>query len=96
MLSKLQKKLEDFVHIVLIPIYFALAGLNVNIGLLNRGIDWAYTIGIILLAMIGKVLGGFIGGKINKLRWRESLAVGVLMSCKGIVEIVVLTVGLNA
>ena len=37
-----------------------------------------------------------IAGKLNKLLWRESLAVGVLMSCKGIVEIVVLTVGLNA
>lgn len=93
---KITEKLEDLVHIVLIPIYFALAGLNVNIGLLNRGIDWAYTIGIVLLAMIGKVFGGFIAGKLNKLLWRESLAVGVLMSCKGIVEIVVLTVGLNA
>ena len=93
---KITEKLEDLVHIVLIPIYFALAGLNVNIGLLNRGIDWAYTIGIILLAMIGKIFGGFIAGKLNKLLWRESLAIGVLMSCKGIVEIVVLTVGLNA
>jgi len=93
---KITEKLEDLVHIVLIPIYFALAGLNVNIGLLNRGIDWAYTIGIILLAMVGKIFGGFIAGKLNRLLWRESLAVGVLMSCKGIVEIVVLTVGLNA
>ncbi|CUM48587.1 unnamed protein product [Debaryomyces tyrocola] len=93
---KITEKLEDLVHIVLIPIYFALAGLNVNIGLLNRGIDWAYTIGIILLAMVGKIFGGFIAGKLNRLLWRESLAIGVLMSCKGIVEIVVLTVGLNA
>ena len=46
--------------------------------------------------MVGKIFGGFIAGKLNKLLWRESLAIGVLMSCKGIVEIVVLTVGLNA
>ena len=57
---KITEKLEDLVTIVLIPIYFALAGLNVNIGLLNRAIDWAYTIGIILLAMVGKIFGGLL------------------------------------
>ncbi|ABN65367.2 K(+)/H(+) antiporter [Scheffersomyces stipitis CBS 6054] len=93
---RITEKLEDLVHIVLIPLYFAIAGLNVNLGLLNKGIDWGYTIGIIILAMVGKIFGGFISAKMNKLLWRESLAVGVLMSCKGIVEIVVLNVGLNA
>lgn len=93
---RITEKLEDLIHIVLIPIYFALAGLNVNLGLLNRGIDWAYTIGIILLAMFGKIMGGFVAARFNKLLFRESLAVGVLMSCKGIVEIVVLSLGLNA
>lgn len=89
-------KIEDIVHLVFVPTYFALAGLSVNLGLLNRGIDWAYIIGIISLAMIGKVGGGFIAAKFNGLLMRESLAVGVLMSCKGIVEIVVLNVGLTA
>lgn len=93
---KITEKLEDIVHIILIPIYFALAGLNVNLGLLNQGIDWAYIIGIISLAMVGKIFGGFVASKLNKLLWRESLTVGILMSCKGIVEIVVLNVGLSA
>lgn len=93
---KITEKLEDLVNVVLIPLYFANAGLSTNLGLLNRGIDWGYTIGIILLAMVGKIVGGFFALRLNKLLWRESLAVGVLMSCKGIVEIVVLSVGLNA
>lgn len=93
---KITEKLEDIVNIILIPIYFAIAGLHVNLGLLNNGIDWAYIVGIICLAMVGKVFGGFIAAKLNNLLWRESLAVGILMSCKGIVEIVVLNVGLSA
>lgn len=93
---KITEKLEDLVHIVFIPLYFALAGLGVNLGLLNKGIDWAYIIAIILLALFGKILSGFVASKLNKMLWRESLAVGVLMSCKGIVEIVALSVGLNA
>lgn len=93
---RVTEKLEDIVHIVMIPVYFVIAGLGVNLGDLNHGIDWAYTIGIIALAMVGKVAGGLMAAKLNGLFWRESLAVGVLMSCKGIVEIVVLNVGLNA
>lgn len=93
---RITEKLEDVVHIVMIPLYFGIAGLSVNLGDLNKGIDWAYTIGIILLAMFGKVTGGILAAKMNGMFWRESLAVGVLMSCKGIVEIVVLNVGLSA
>ncbi|KAK9475251.1 K(+)/H(+) antiporter [Dipodascopsis tothii] len=92
----LTEKIEDLVNVVLIPLYFALAGLNTNLGLLNRGIDWAYVVAIIVVALVGKISGGFAAAKMNKLLWRESLSVGVLMSCKGIVEIVVLTTGLKA
>lgn len=93
---RITEKLEDLVHIVMIPVYFAVAGLSVDLGELNQGIDWAYVVGIILLAMVGKIVGGIFAAKLNGLLWRESMAVGVLMSCKGIVEIVVLNVGLNA
>lgn len=93
---RITEKLEDLVHIVMIPIYFTLAGLGVNLGDLSSGLDWAYIVGIIGLAMFGKITGGLIAAKLNGLLWRESLTVGVLMSCKGIVEIVVLNVGLNA
>lgn len=93
---KITEKLEDLVHIVLIPIYFANTGLSVNLGLLNTGKDWGFTIGVIALAMVGKIVGGMFAAKLNKFLWRESLAVGILMSCKGIVEIVALTIGLNA
>lgn len=93
---RITEKLEDLVHVVMIPVYFAIAGLNVNLSELNRKIDWAYTIGITLLALVGKITGGFAAAKLNGLLWRESLSVGVLMSCKGIVEIVVLNVGLNS
>ncbi|KAG7885060.1 hypothetical protein KL938_001317 [Ogataea parapolymorpha] len=92
----LTEKIEDLVNIVFVPLYFALAGLSVNLGLLNRGIDWAYIICIIVVAMLGKIFGGFVAARFFGLFKRESLSVGVLMSCKGIVEIVVLNTGLNA
>ena len=93
---RITEKLKDFIYVLMIPIYFAVVGLSVDLTKLNRGVDWAYCIAVIALAMVGKVLGGFLGAKLNGFCWRDSLTVGVLMSCKGMVEIVVLNVGLNA
>lgn len=93
---KLTSRIEDLVNIIFIPIYFGMSGLDVDLGLLDKGIDWAWAFGLIGVAMFGKVFGGFVAAKLNGLYWRESLTVGILMSCKGIVEIVVLQTGLRA
>ncbi|SCU92692.1 LAFA_0F12244g1_1 [Lachancea sp. 'fantastica'] len=93
---KLADRMEDIPNIVMIPIYFTIAGLNVDLTKLNAGRDWGFTFASIGIAVSTKVASGFLMSKLNGLLWRESLAVGVLMSCKGIVEIVVLTTGLNA
>lgn len=93
---RLTARIEDLVNLVFAPIYFGIAGLNADLSLLNEGIDWAYIVGLIGIAILGKILGGMVPARIMGLFWRESLTVGVLMSCKGIVEIVVLQTGLKA
>ncbi|CCF55581.1 hypothetical protein KAFR_0A01430 [Kazachstania africana CBS 2517] len=93
---KLTERMEDIPNIVLIPIYFAVSGLNVDLTLLNEGKDWGFVFASIGIAICSKIIPGTLVAKTHRLFWRESLVVGVLMSCKGIVEIVVLTVGLGA
>ncbi|EDO15458.1 hypothetical protein Kpol_463p7 [Vanderwaltozyma polyspora DSM 70294] len=93
---KLAERMEDIPNIVLIPIYFAVAGLNVDLTLLNEGRDWGYVFASIGVAISAKVVSGTAVAKLHGLYFREAAAVGILMSCKGIVEIVVLTVGYNA
>ena len=87
---KLTEKIEDLVTVFFLPLYFALSGLSTNLGLLNDGITWAYVVGVIAIAFIAKVVGGTLAARANKLVWRESLTIGVLMSCKGLVELIVL------
>ena len=87
---KLTEKIEDLVTVFFLPLYFALSGLSTNIGLLNSGKTWAYVIGVIAVAFVGKVAGGTLAARLNKMVWRESFTVGVLMSCKGLVELIVL------
>ncbi|SJM83917.1 probable K(+)/H(+) antiporter 1 [Zygosaccharomyces bailii] len=93
---KLAERMEDIPNIVLIPIYFAVAGLQADLTLLNQGRDWGYIFASIGIAIGSKIVSGSLLSQVFGLFWRESLAVGILMSCKGIVEIVVLSVGLNA
>ncbi|RDW71906.1 putative K(+) antiporter 1 [Coleophoma crateriformis] len=93
---KLTEKIEDLVTVLFLPLYFALSGLSTDLGLLNDGITWAYVIGVIAVAFGGKIIGGTLAARGNKLVWRESLTIGVLMSCKGLVELIVLNIGLQA
>ncbi|KAI0483649.1 K+/H+ antiporter 1 [Xylaria cf. heliscus] len=93
---KVTEKIEDLISVLLIPLYFAFSGLSTDLGLLNDGITWAYVIAIIVVAFSGKIIGGTLAARLNGLVWRESLTIGVLMSCKGLVELIVLNVGLQA
>lgn len=87
---KITEKIEDIVGALFLPLYFALSGLNTNLSLLDDGITWAYVVGVTSVAFFAKISGGTIAAKLNGLVWRESLTIGVLMSCKGLVELIVL------
>ncbi|KZT09170.1 uncharacterized protein LAESUDRAFT_810813 [Laetiporus sulphureus 93-53] len=92
----LTEKLEDMVSVIFLPLYFTLSGLNTNLGLLDNGITWGYTIAIISLSFSGKFGGCTLAARCVGFSWRESSTIGSLMSCKGLVELIVLNVGLEA
>ncbi|KAG8833005.1 K(+)/H(+) antiporter [Serendipita sp. 399] len=92
----LTEKLEDLVSLLFLPLYFTLSGLKTDLGLLNNGTTWAYTILITVVAFIGKFVGAATSSRWLGFNWRESGAIGVLMSCKGLVELIVLNIGLQA
>ncbi|KAF2755127.1 hypothetical protein EJ05DRAFT_513439 [Pseudovirgaria hyperparasitica] len=93
---KVTEKIEDLVSALLLPLYFALSGLNTNLGLLDNGITWGYVVAVILIAFVAKFIGAAVAARANGLYWRESFTIGSLMSCKGLVELIVLNIGLNA
>ena len=92
----LTEKMEDLVLVVFLPIYFALSGLKTNLGDLNSGKAWAYTVAIIVIAFFSKFMGCAVAARAFGFNLRESAAVGTLMSCKGLVELIVLNIGLSA
>lgn len=92
---KVTEKIEDIVSALFLPLYFALSGLNTNLGLLDNGITWAYVIAVICVAFFAKFIGAAIAARANGLVWRECFTIGALMSCKGLVELIVLVSNFN-
>jgi Kef-type K+ transport system membrane component KefB len=87
---KVTEKLEDIIGALFLPLYFTLSGLNTNLGLLDSGITWAYVVAVTVVSFFTKVTGASLAARLNGLVWRESFTIGALMSCKGLVELIVL------
>jgi Kef-type K+ transport system membrane component KefB len=92
----LTERIEDLVNMLFIPIYFVLSGLKTDLTKLNTGIMWGYIVMLTVVAWAGKFVGCAGVARIMGYTWRESGAIGMLMSCKGLVELIVLNVGLDA
>lgn len=87
---KVTEKLEDLIGALFLPLYFTLSGLNTDLGLLDTGITWGYVVAVTVTAFFSKVVGATLAARFNGIVWRESFTIGALMSCKGLVELIVL------
>lgn len=94
-LPQVRSMLETFTAAFFAPIFFAFSGLRVDIGLLDTGEVVAWTAGVIVVAIIAKIIGTFAGGFFGGMRGREALALGSGLSALGAMGIVVAIVGLN-
>ena len=93
--TELSQRFEALIVVLLLPIYFALTGLRSSIFLISDGTMWVYCAVIIVLAVAGKLGGSMLSARLNGMSWRESAAVGVLMNTRGLVELVILNIGLD-
>jgi len=84
-----------FAHLFLTPIFFACSGIQVSLSALNEPTLWQWLLWFLLGGTVGKVLGSYIGARIYGLKSIDSIEVGVLMNTKGLVELVLLGVGLQ-
>jgi Kef-type K+ transport system membrane component KefB len=78
----------------LLPVFFVVTGLSVQLRALNWEAAWVLAL-VLVVAFGGKILGGSLGARVHGVRGRESVALGVLMSSRGLTELVVLTLGLS-
>jgi Kef-type K+ transport system membrane component KefB len=93
--KQLTEKLEDLVRIVFLPIFFVFTGTRTEVGLLSGPGAWLLCLLIVTLAFLGKLGGVSITAKLMGVGWRQATALGALMNTRGLMELVVLNVGLD-
>lgn len=89
------EKLEDLTVVLLLPLFFAFTGLRARIGLLDTWQLWAICALVCAVAIIGKLGGSTAAARLTGMGWREAGALGVLMNTRGLMELVILNVGLD-
>ncbi len=89
------EKVEDVSVILLLPLFFVFTGLRTQIGLINDPYLWKITGLIIAVAVIGKFVGSALAAKFVGQSWRDSLTIGALMNTRGLMELIVLNIGLD-
>lgn len=93
--KSLTGKMEDLVVVLLLPIFFALTGLKTSVGSIAGLEVWFYCVLITFVAIAGKLGGAMVAARISGLSWRQSGAIGILMNTRGLMELVVLNIGLE-
>ncbi|KAL1350114.1 hypothetical protein HN51_014262 [Arachis hypogaea] len=91
--SSVAKRIEDFVTVLLLPLYFASSGLKTDVAKLHGMEEWGLLVLVIVMACVGKILGTFTVAMMSMIPVRESLTLGFLMNTKGLVELIVLNIG---
>jgi Kef-type K+ transport system membrane component KefB len=88
-------KLEELVLILLLPAFFAFTGMRTQIGLVSGADQWLMCGAITAVACIGKIGGSFVAARFSGLSTREAASLGALMNTRGLMELVVLNLGLD-
>ncbi len=94
--EEITRRIDDFVVTLLLPIFFVYTGLRTNIGLLDRPELWLLTLALIAIAILGKLAGAAIAARVAGFNWKASAVIGTLMNTRGLTELIVLNLALDA
>jgi Kef-type K+ transport system membrane component KefB len=87
--------LRTFTLAFLAPLFFATAGLRIDLGTLVKPVVLAAALSLLAIAIAGKFAGAYLGARLSRMNRWEALALGAGMNARGVVEVIVAMVGLR-
>jgi Kef-type K+ transport system membrane component KefB/nucleotide-binding universal stress UspA family protein len=90
----IENQLRGLIFALFMPIFFALAGVTTNLGILAEPGPLALACVLVAIASLGKFVGVLIGGRLGGMTAAEALAAGCGLNARGSTEIIVATMGL--
>lgn len=91
----IESQLRGIITALFMPVFFGVAGLSADLTVLVDPTLALLTLGLVVIASVGKFSGAFLGGRIAGLSWKEAVAVGCGMNARGSTEVIVASIGLS-
>ena len=88
-------KMEDICVVLLLPLYFFITGLHTRIDLVNNTDGLIVCLVITVTAVAGKLFGSAIAARFMGMSWNAGLSIGALMNTRGLVELIILNIGVE-
>ena len=88
-------RIQPLTVAMLLPLFFTYSGLNTKIGLLNTGFLWLMCGAVLAAAILGKGVACWLAARATGIPNREALGIGVLMNARGLMELIIINVGLQ-
>ena len=89
------EKFETATVVIFLPLYFAFTGLRTSIRVIQGATMWMFWLLIVLVAIMGKLGGSMIAARAAGSPWRDAAGLGILMNARGLMELVILNIGLD-
>jgi Kef-type K+ transport system membrane component KefB len=93
--SAITVRIEELLGVALLPLFFAVTGIRMNLAAIGGPGMWMLGALIVLVATVGKAGGTIIGARASGLSWRDAASLGALMNTRGLMELVILNLGLE-
>ena len=88
-------RIQPLAVVLLLPLFFTYSGLNTRIGLLNSGYLWLICASVLAAAILGKGLACYLAARWTGISNREALGIGTLMNARGLMELIIINIGLQ-
>ena len=88
-------RIQPLTVALLLPLFFTYSGLNTKIGLLNTGYLWMMCAAVLVAAILGKGVACWLAARATGISNREALGIGTLMNARGLMELIIINIGLQ-
>ena len=88
-------RIQPLTVALLLPLFFTYSGLNTKIGLLNSGFLWLMCAAVLAAAVLGKGVACWLAARATGISNREALGIGTLMNARGLMELIIINIGLQ-
>ncbi|MGB8700814.1 MAG: cation:proton antiporter [Thermosynechococcaceae cyanobacterium] len=93
--QQVHTQMEVLTTSLFLPIFFVFSGLNTQIGLVNTPQLWLITAFLVTIAVLGKGIACMLAARVAGENWRDAATIGSLMNARGLMELIILNIGLE-